>query len=228
MTNPIDRRGGQPLRMGDAMPEFLRRIRARLAAGTIGMTPEQEAEYQREQEQRAADELAHRRRIQQQFLSSRHIGDARRIQRGELRPIWPIYRKLRQAPKSTPLASVLLVGDTEAGKTTAATAYALDRIDAGWTVRHRQASRFAEVATNQTLRHELEQVDLLILDELHRPLPDWIMTALVGVIDERYQGERQTIGILTAADTTGILGAEVVRRFDVQLVSETEQERREE
>lgn len=202
------------MRIGDGMPEFLRRLRQRIADGTLGMSPEQEAEYHREERERKAAELAHQRRIQERFLSPRHLADARRIRRGELRPLSTIYQTLRQALRTAPLASVLLVGDTGAGKTTAATAYGLGRIEAGWTVRHRQASRFSEPARNDTLRKELETVDLLILDELHRPVPDWILTTLVGVVDERYQAERQTIGIMTAPDPGEILGAEMVRRFD--------------
>jgi DNA replication protein DnaC len=202
--------------IGDLLDPCIARLRAKLDAGELG-DDEAAAQWQRDDEARKRAERDNHQRIQESFLSPLHVSEARKLLRGQLNPPSEIWTALCTALAGASGASILLTGHTGAGKTTAATAYAIQCVSVGWTARHIQASRFGPVAKNDMRLEEVERVDLLILDELAKPVPEWIATAISGVIDERHQQGRQTIGILTAADTTGILGREVVERFDIQI-----------
>lgn len=221
-------------RLGDATRSYLDALQRKLAAGQLG-NDEAAARYEAERAADAARQARAERERQVAKLSARHVADARRVLSGEL-PKSQIWRRLSAALRRAPEASVVLCGNTGAGKTTAATGYALTRVQAGWSVLAVSASRFVSIARYEEAREEAEQVDLLLVDEIHRVagLPDWIATAFAGAIDRRYELRRQTLGMGTVplkaesgqVDLEKALGREIVERFDVALATDEESYRR--
>jgi DNA replication protein DnaC len=211
-------------RLGASLPAYLARLKAKLDAGQLG-DAERAAQAESERLAEAGRQRQYRWSVQEGFLSPRHVGDAKRLRAGELHPVSEAARKLRQVLAATPAASVLLVGPRGCGKTTAATAYALARIQAGYTVRHVTESRWRRLAQHEEYQEELEYTDLVLLDQLHKlagrdgkSMPRWIAEPVEALIDYRYERPKlQTIGIATVdvEQITETLGGELVDRFDV-------------
>ena len=152
-------------------------------------------------------------------LPLRHLETADSVLGGKLKPT-KVWRDLFKAVKDKPTESVLLVGSTGAGKTTAIIGCAMNMLRAKKisTIEYVTASRFEKAARSQEILEHLEECDVLIIDELHRcsGLPDWLQTPLIGVIDARYAMKLQTFGSATVkmADIESSIGREVIERFD--------------
>ena len=174
------------------------------------------AAYERERAEWAADQRRRAIAIQVGHLSARHVAYVQVLEHGNQAPSDAWLGTIAELT-ANPQASVLLVGPTGLGKTTAATRWAYRRALAGSTVMHLAASRCDRIARSEEAREEAEQVDVLLVDELHRlqSLPGWIATALTGLLDARYQSQRQMIGLATCepGDTAKLLGQEVIERL---------------
>jgi len=215
-------------RIGEAVEPWLAHLRERAAAGKLGDN-EAAAQYAREREEAARRQRDLFRERQCSRLSRRHVRDARRIASGET-PAGEAWKRLLGVTRDMPDASILIAGYTGIGKTTAATAWAVRRIHEGYTAMGLACSRARGIASDLEAMWEAEMVDVLILDQMHRlaTLPDWIATAVLGLIDYRYEQQRQTIGVATVAPdrVEDILGAEVVDRFQEQIILTDSQSKR--
>jgi DNA replication protein DnaC len=208
--------------------DYLRKLKRKLDAGELADDAAAD-KWEADQSRHAAEQRRKFNEIQTAKLSKRHVADARRISSGEVERS-AIWTRLSNTLRDTPDASVLLCGNTGAGKTTAATGYALSRISRGLTVLVVAGSRCASIAKYDEAREEAERADLLLLDEMHRlpSMPEWIRTPMIGLIDSRYENRRQvvamaTVGVKTVEDALGI---EVVERFDAVLGTDEDSYRR--
>lgn len=133
-------------------------------------------------------------------LSPRHVEYVRQLEAGEHESS-EAWRALSQALQDAPGASVLLMGPTGVGKTTAAVRWAYRRALAGDTVLHVAAIRYRSLAQHEEALDEAQAVGALVLDQTHRlaELPDWIATPIRELIDYRYEHKRQTIANFTGA-----------------------------
>lgn len=187
-------------------------------ASSCAMSPEQEAEYERQQEaeRREAEQRALERRLA--CLSPRHLRYARILERGG-RQDSHAWKALSQALSKAPSRPVLLCGPTGTGKTTAVTRWALRRAQGGNTVLHCPAAKWPGLAKHEEALEEAQLVDCLILDQLHRieGLPDWITTPIRELIDHRYERGRQTIAAFTG-DTTADAVAAAARALKPEIV----------
>lgn len=203
-------------RFSYSLAPYIAHLRRQVEAGALG-DDEAVQRYEAEAARREQQERQRWESIQRARLSQRHLSDAERVRAGELGPS-QAWMGLRRIISEAPTASVLLVGSTGAGKTTAAHGLALRRLAERRTCMAIAASRFQSLARHEEAMEEAMEVDYLVMDELHRVsgLPDWIATPLVGLIDHRHQRRLQTVACATvpAGQVEDVVGCEVVDRFD--------------
>lgn len=207
---------------------WLRRIMARVEAGHLG-DEERAAQAESERLRREQEEREHRWAVQEGHLSPEHVKKARLLLAGKLQPVSAVSKQLARATERDRYGSFLLVGPTGAGKTTAAHAYALGRIRAGWTAWHVTQGGWKAIAMHEERREELLRADLVILDQLHKlkdasgqVTPKWIRDGIDGLIDDRYnRPNAQTIGIATipVEELEARLDAETIERFKATLAT---------
>lgn len=207
----------------DHISGWLRRIMARVEAGHLG-DPERAAQAERERLRLQREEQRRAWERQEAHLSQEHLAKARDLMAGKLHPVSDISRQLSRATDSASHASVLLVGPTGAGKTTAVTAYALSRIRAGWVVFHVIEHHWKGIARHEERMEEIILADLVIFDQLQKiRTGNWVSDAVTSAIDSRYQRtEAQTLGCLKGSldDVPGVLEDDVVERFDRVIVTD--------
>jgi DNA replication protein DnaC len=193
-------------------------------------TPVTEGQYAAAERERDNAEMQRLMDKVSKRLPARHLSAAQRLlaDRNASGACWDAITDLMADDAHTRGSDgIFFCGQKGTGKTTAMVAMGWDAARCGVMPWYIQATRFASIVK---ARHDhtpnlqtLEECGLLIIDELHRvdSIPDWVKSALVGVIDYRYSQCKQTIaaGTLPLTKLVGVLGDEVVDRFAVRIAS---------
>ncbi len=210
--------------------EWLDTLREKVKRGELGMTDEEMARIDRERLADAEHQQVLRRDRRLARLKKRapdHYGWAAKYKR----PSWTAIRTaMREAIEATPGIWVLMGTPVGNAKTTGLIYEGARAIVAGRSVRYMSGELdWREAVRGETL-HGLRRCDLLLVDELHWRLPEWLMGIAMGVIDWRYQRRRrrQTLGAGTAPieDLKAKLPPGLADRFDLYLGGQAASERR--
>jgi DNA replication protein DnaC len=142
-----------------------------------------------------------------------------------------IREQLRTILTRRPSGWVLMGSTAGNAKTTALVAEGIRAIRAGRSVAY-VAGRDWRARVQQQHLHDLEAVDLLLVDEIHwlASLPAWITAEAMGVIDYRYQRRKthQTLaaGTLPIAELINGLPPGLADRFDYRIGAAEDSQRR--
>lgn len=210
--------------------EWLDTLKEKVKRGELGMTAEEMARPDRE---RLAD-LEHQqvlRRDRRLRRLKKRVPDHYAWAAKYKRPSWTAIREaMRTAIEATPGIWVLMGTPVGNAKTSGLIYEGARAIVAGRSVRYMAGELdWREAVKTETL-HELKRCDLLLVDELHWQLPEWLQGLAMGVIDWRYQRRhhRQTLGAGTAPieKLKAKLPPGLADRFDVHLGGQEASQRR--
>lgn len=177
-----------------------------------------ELEHRIDNDWREDDRCYHRFEHCSFHLPKRHTGQIEHIPVDERSKAWRDLSKLWTGEQQ-----VVIAGPEGSGKTTAMVWAGMWSALRFRSVMYVPATLFAPYAKVDDKMDELKYCSVLLIDECHRmdALPDWILSALIGLIDYRYYEDKPMImsGTLPPNKLAETVGVEVVKRFEYKIAT---------